>query len=386
MDGFKDNKNIICIDATSLDTIARKRGIGIYVYNLLKGIQERNSIEQNFTLLRFNKNSTDAMCQEWKMPLNHCPERLLWLASAVFLKPFLLTKDIQLFHSTHPYNVPISKYFKTIATVYDLIPLIFYDKYLKKKKINAKLSYKYQLRQLKKAYHLISISDQTKNDCVEYLGIDENRVSTVHLAVDQNIFKKVGDTQSLETVRNKFSLSKKYFLFVGGADYRKNLERLLIAYSTIAKMIDEDLVLVGHWYPVWIKTLNCKLEQLKIKKRVKFLSFVNEDELTCLYSMSTALLFPSLYEGFGLPVLEAFSCQTPVLCSNNSSLIEIAKDCAVLVDPYQEGDIAQGILKIAQNEKLCQELSVNGYKRSKDFSIEKMTKETIKVYNRVLLS
>jgi glycosyltransferase involved in cell wall biosynthesis len=377
-----DVKNI-CIDISPLDMDASKRGIGIYASLLLKGIQDSKKTEQSFSCLRFKKGTPAIRFPEWKLPLSHCPERLLWLASALSLKPFLISKGINIFHSTHPYNIPISKYYKTIATAYDLIPFIFYDKYLKHKKINAKLSYRYQLQQLKRVHHLIAISEQTKRDCVEYLGIDENRISTVYLAVDPNIFKKVEDAQSLENVRKKFSLSNKFFFFVGGADYRKNLRGLVNAYSMVAKGVEEDLVLVGHWYSDWIKSLNHELEQLKIQNRVKFLSFVQEDELNCLYSMSTALLFPSLYEGFGFPVLEAFSCQTPVLCSNNSSLIEIAKDCAVLVDPYQEDDIAQGIVKIAKDEKLREELSVKGYNRSKDYSIEKMTRETIEVYRNI---
>ncbi len=380
----RDPKTQICIDATSLDIDASKRGIGIYAYSLLKGIQESKVSGQDFAFLRFKKSTTRAPYPEWAIPLSRCPDRLLWLASAAFVKPFLLTKGIRLFHSTHPNNMLISKHFKTIATAYDLIPLLFYDLYLKDKFFNAKLSYKYYLNNLKKADHIIAISEQTRQDCMQHLGINEDRITTIHLGIDKDSFQRIQNEELLERVKEKHFLPSKYFLYVGGADFRKNVIRLVNAFGKIASSVEEDLVLVGQWYPQWISTLHHQLQSLGIRQRVHFLSFVETQDLACLYTLTTALLFPSLYEGFGLPVLEAFSCQTPVLCSNNSSLKEIADGCAVLVDPYQEDDIAQGIVKIAQDEKLRQELSVKGYDRSIEFSIDKMTKETIEVYNKVL--
>jgi len=375
------NKSKISIDASSLDTDVRKRGIGLYVFNLINQIKLSNYDTSDYCLLR-SKN--DEKIETIIYPLQNLPERILWFSNAIVLKMLLERNNISLFHSTHPYNLPISRKFNTIATVYDLIPLIFYNDYLKNKFVNAKLSYRYYLNNLKKADHLIAISERTKQDCIEYLGISENRITTIHLGIDTNIFQYIEDEELLENIKKKHSLPSKFFLYVGGADFRKNVIRLVNAFGKIANSVEENLVLVGQWYPAWISNLQNQLQSLGIQQRVHFLSFVETEDLVCLYTLTTALLFPSLYEGFGLPVLEAFSCQTPVLCSNNSSLIEIAKDCAVLVDPYQEDDISRGILKIAQDEKLRNELSIKGYNRSKEFSIEKMAKETLEVYHNVL--
>lgn len=375
------NKSKIAIDASSLDTDVRKRGIGLYVFNLINQIKLSNYNNSDYCLLR-SKN--DEKIETIIYPLQNLPERILWFSNAIVLKMLLERNNISLFHSTHPYNLPISRKFNTIATVYDLIPLIFYNDYLKNKFVNAKLSYRYYLNNLKKTDHLIAISERTKQDCIEYLGISENRITTIHLGIDTNIFKYIEDEELLENIKKKHSLPSKFFLYVGGADFRKNVIRLVNAFGKIANSVEENLVLVGQWYPAWISNLQNQLQSLGIQQKVHFLSFVETEDLACLYTLTTALLFPSLYEGFGLPVLEAFSCQTPVLCSNNSSLIEIAKDCAILVDPYQVDDIAQGILKIAQDEKLRNELSIKGYNRSKEFSIEKMVKETLEVYHNVL--
>jgi len=375
------NKSKISIDASSLDTDVRKRGIGLYVFNLINQIKLSNYDTSDYCLLR-SKN--DEKIETIIYPLQNLPERILWFSNAIVLKMLLERNNISLFHSTHPYNLPISRKFNTIATVYDLIPLIFYNDYLKNKFVNAKLSYRYYLNNLKKADHLIAISERTKQDCIEYLGISENRITTIHLGIDTNIFQYIEDEELLENIKKKHSLPSKFFLYVGGADFRKNVIRLVNAFGKIANSVEENLVLVVQWYPAWISNLQNQLQSLGIQQRVHFLSFVETEDLVCLYTLTTALLFPSLYEGFGLPVLEAFSCQTPVLCSNNSSLIEIAKDCAVLVDPYQEDDISRGILKIAQDEKLRNELSIKGYNRSKEFSIEKMAKETLEVYHNVL--
>jgi glycosyltransferase involved in cell wall biosynthesis len=376
---------MICIDGTSLDNSIRKRGIGIYVEALLQGIERSKIDKGNVSILRYdNKCINSNLINIWKLPIGKIPERALWLTSALILRPYLSLKNTKLFHSTHPYNLPISRRFKTIATIHDLIPSVYRKEYLDISPFDEKLSYLYRLRQYRKVDYIIAISEQTKQDCLEYLKVHDDRITVIHHGIDTNQYQHIQDEESLERTRKIYSLPPKFLLYVGGADYRKNIMRLVNAFGKIANFVEEELIMVGEWYPEWVSTLQNQLQALGIQNKVHFLSFVETQDLACLYTLTTALLFPSLYEGFGLPVLEAFSCRTPVLCSNNSSLKEIANGCAIMVDPYQEDDIAQGILKITQDEKLRQELSVKGYKRSKDFSIEKMTQETLAVYDKVL--
>ena len=147
----------------------------------------------------------------------------------------------------------ISKHFKVIATAYDLIPLLFYDLYLKDKFFNAKLSYKYYLNNLKKADHIIAISEQTRQDCMQHLGINEDRITTIHLGIDKDSFQRIQNEELLERVKEKHFLPSKYFLYVGGADFRKNVIRLVNAFGKIASSVEEDLVLVGKWYLEWIR-------------------------------------------------------------------------------------------------------------------------------------
>ena len=169
-------------------------------------------------------------------------------------------------------------------------------------------------------------------------------------------------------------------MYVGGADFRKNLKTLVNAYGSIADQAEEDLVLVGSWNSQWVESMRTQLQKLRLASRVRFLSFVPSSELPALYNLATALVFPSLYEGFGLPVLESFSCGTPVLCSNTSSLYEIANGSALLVDPLNVQEIADGMNRLASDHRLCAQLKVSGMAKAREFSIKRMSQKTLEVY------
>jgi glycosyltransferase involved in cell wall biosynthesis len=374
------NTRRLCIDATSLDMNASKRGIGFYVKTLLDGLGVGTQFWQNACTLRFWPAAELERDETITLPIGKLPERIFWLASAAMLGRTLQNRGVEIFHSTHPYHTPISRKFKTVATVYDLIPLIYYNDYLKSKRANAKLSYNYYLHQLKRADHLIAISDQTKNDCTKYLGIPPDRITSIHLAIDSNLFRPLSKDQGLAEIQTRHGLPKKFFLYVGGADFRKNLKTLVNAYGSIADQAEEDLVLVGSWNSQWVESMRTQLQKLRLASRVRFLSFVPSSELPALYNLATALVFPSLYEGFGLPVLESFSCGTPVLCSNTSSLYEIANGSALLVDPLNVQEIADGMNRLASDHRLCAQLKVSGMAKAREFSIKRMSQKTLEVY------
>jgi glycosyltransferase involved in cell wall biosynthesis len=362
--------NNFLFDATPLDMDTSKRGIGSYVFTLLNYLEKGNS---NFVSLRFRKSNL-LSSRELVFPLGNLSERYLWAANASYLPRFVRKNKIDLFHSTHPYTTIYSKKYKTVATVHDLIPLIFYKEILGEKWYNAKLSYQYYLNNLKKVSHIIAVSHTTKDDCIKLLGINEDKITVVYEAVDNNRFFKISDSERLNKVIAKYVLPDKFFLYVGGLDFRKNYERMLNAFINISEKIPEHLVMVGAW--------GTNINLLKHNK-VHYLNFVSVEDLVSLYSLATGLIFPSLYEGFGIPVLEAFNCECAVLCSNNSSLAEIAGNAALLVDPYSVGDIARGIERLSCDQSFRKELVESGLIRAKCFSLEKMYKETFDVYDWV---
>jgi len=349
----------------------KKRGIGFYVYSLMSYLERGNC--GDFTSLRYKK-SDHPFGEELVIPLGGVSERYLWAANALLLPQFLKKNKVDLFHSTHPYTSIYSKKYKTVATVHDLIPLIFYKEVLERKWVNAKLSYHYYLNNLKKLDHLISISDTTKNDCVRLLGINDKKITTVHIGVDNKVFKRINNIETLENVKKKYRLPESFFLYVGGLDFRKNYERMFNAFINISEKITEHLVMVGAW--------GTNINLLKHSK-VHYLNFVSVEDLVSLYSLATALIFPSLYEGFGIPVIEAFNCECAVLCSSNSSLGEIAGDAALLVDPYSIADISAGIEKLSSDENLRNELVVRGKARAENFTLEKMGRNTLAVYEKI---
>lgn len=369
---------MICIDGTSLDSAASKRGIGSYVKHLIDYFA--TDLDAETMILRNDKRAKDK--NSIILPLLKVPERAHWLTNAILLPKLLSKNKVHFFHSTHPYTVTRSKKYITVATVYDIIPLIFYEEYLQKKGINANKSYSYYLNSLQFADHIIAISEQTKNDLISYLNIPAEKITVIHLAVDTSVFSYHADRKVFDNLYTKHNLPQKYFLYVGGADFRKNVTGLIKAYSLVADKVQEDLVLVGSWYDIWLQNFNVELEKLNIKHRVKFLSYISNDDICGVYSLATALLFPSLYEGFGFPVLEAFISGTPVLCSNNSSLIEIAEGCAYTVNPASVEEIANGIVLLASDASYRKQLTEKGLKKAQEFSIEKMCRETLNVYKK----
>jgi alpha-1,3-rhamnosyl/mannosyltransferase len=317
------------------------------------------------------------------LPVAQIQERFRWLWSALFLKRHLDKHPVALFHSTNPINIPRSRHFRTIATVYDLIPTLYYDEYLKGKP-NTRASYLCGISRLKHVDHLIAISQQTKADCVRLLKIPEEKISVIPLGIDQTVFTRVTDPRRLADVRSRCGLPDRFFLYVGGMDPRKNLAQLVDAYAAIAPTIRDSLVLVGPWSSADTAQLTAIAERSRIGHRLHILSNVPVDDLVTLYSMATSLLFPSLYEGFGLPVVEAYSCRTAVLCSKTSSLAEIGEGAALLVDPESREEISRGIRALSTDENLRRTLEASGFARSGEYSVTTMAERTLNLYESVL--
>ncbi len=214
----------------------------------------------------------------------------------------------------------------------------------------------------KLATHIIAVSKSTKQDLVNQLGADENKISVIYEGVDQNHFDLANksDKETLLRIQQEYRLKSQYFIFVSTIQPRKNLIRLIQGFSKIANEVDHDLLIIGKrgWMFEEIYALPKKLG---LENRVRFLDYVKYQDLPYLYALAEALVYPSLYEGFGLPILEAYSMGTKVLTSNISSMPEVGGDFAVYVDPYSVDDIASGLKDVIQQkldlDKLKQHLT-----------------------------
>ena len=230
-------------------------------------------------------------------------------------------------------------------------------------------------------------SYSTMTDLIAQFRVDKEKLAVVHLGVDTSFFQPSNDYSQ---VLNKYGLRNKFLLYVGDDAARKNLMTLVRAYVSIFHEISDDLVLIGpiskNKILTYINLSNIPLQLKKeVHKRIILLGYVPYDDLPRIYGAATALILPSLYEGFGLPPLEAMACNSPVVLSDNSSLREVAGDAGLYIDnPLDCEEISRNIVEIANNESLREHLRCRGYRQARRFSWETTVQKTIDAYNSIL--
>ncbi len=260
-----------------------------------------------------------------------------------------------------------------IVTVHDLIRFYFH---FDPEKIIERILLRCDIRGVKRASHIIAISRNTKDDLIEYMGIPEDKISVVYNGIDRNIFKP----------RDTKLLDEPYILYVGSERPRKNLGRLFEAFAGLRKeFADLKLVKVGAEGRSG-KYRSDTMEQLitlGVAEDVIFVDYVSDEDLACYYSSAMLLAYPSLYEGFGLPPLEAMSCGCPVVASNASSLPEVVGEAGIMVDPHDVDGLAQAMKRVLTDSKLRDDMVRKGLEQSKRFSWEKAAEQTLEVYKKV---
>ena len=235
-------------------------------------------------------------------------------------------------------------------------------------------------KNLQRATRVITDSAYTKNEAVEFLGIPAERITPVHLGVDHAAFRPF-PRDALDICRRELSLPERFVLFVGAREPRKNLDRLLHAYAELPGSVQRDfsLVLVGP--QGWGKN---ELTEKKLKKGVMVFPYLDVRKLAMTYNLASAFVYPSLYEGFGLPPLEAMACGCPVIVSNVASIPEVCGDASYYVDPADVHSIAEGLHKVLADERLRRSLIEKGLNRARLFTWEKTARETLEVFNDVI--
>jgi glycosyltransferase involved in cell wall biosynthesis len=241
-------------------------------------------------------------------------------------------------------------------------------------------------RALGEASRVIAVSQCTKRDLMEIYGVPENRIEVIPHGVNREVFRPPAP-QDVGTVRRRLGLAGPYLLYLGGIEPRKNLPRLVSAFAGLPATIRPTLVIAGggvEWNPEGPAVLRSALRNIPEQARSKVIltGYLAERDKVALLGGADALVYPSRYEGFGLPVLEAMACGTPVLTSNVSALPEIAGDAAVLVDPENVRAIAEGIERLVTDEELRERLRVRGLARAAAFSWEETARMTAAALHR----
>jgi len=250
----------------------------------------------------------------------------------------------------------------------------------------ASWEYWRRLRELQGAERVIAISQNTKRDLVRYAGVEAARVEVIYCGVDRRVFHPRDERKCLPVLR-RYGLRQPYALYVGSLFANKNIDRLLLAFREVrGKVPGLRLVLTGlisRFYKQEYVKMRLRLEQLGIADGVDLLGFVPEEDLAAIYCGAQFLVHPSLYEGFGLTVLEAMACGVPVVCSDRGSLPEVGGEAVVYVEAEDVGSIASGMLRLCEDEELRRMCRMRGLERAGLFSWGEMARRTLRVYQEV---
>ncbi len=286
-----------------------------------------------------------------------------------------------LLHEPHYVLPPLTRC-KTVVTIHDCIHLRF-PEYLPGR---AAFAYAHGMIRLaaRKADRVLTVSDASKRDILHYTGVAPEKVVVVPNGLDAR-FAAVPDADAIDRVRQRFQLDHPFVLYVGNVKPHKNLERLIAAFAAMRADGPDGLKLVvigdeTSKHPV----LRQAVHRHRLDKHVRFLGFQPAATLVVFYRLARAFAFPSLYEGFGLPPLEAMANETPVVTSNVSSLPEVAGDAALLVDPYDVASIADGLRRAVTDDALRETLIARGRVRAREFSWARAAADTLAVYRQVM--
>ncbi len=364
---------LIGIDGNEAN-VGKRVGIGEYACELLWQFYKISSADYRI-FLKTNPRSLPEERSGWKYQL--IQPKKLW--TQIGLPFYLYThrpKPDVFFSPTHyaPRFCPSPVVIAIMDLSYFHFPEMF------------KKSDLYQLKHwttysIKKATRVLAISQATKNDIIKHYHLNPGKIVVTYPGLKAPGKGDSNSDSDMETTRKKYGISNEYLLFVGTIQPRKNIARLIQAFSMLQSK-NIDLVLVGKKGWLYEEILEAP-KKFEVEDRVKFLDFVPDADLPILYRGALCFILPSLYEGFGLPVLEAMANDCPVITSNVSSLPEVAGDAAILVDPESIESIKEGIERLLNDKKLREELIEKGRQQVKKFSWEKCARETLAVLEEV---
>lgn len=365
----------IAIDARKLHDF----GIGTYVQNLLRQLARLDG-EHDYVVfcVKADESSLADLGPRFRIVVdNSLPYSVLEQLS---IPARLAQERVDLFHSPH-YVLPPLVPCKSVVTIHDCIHLMF-PQYLP-----SRLAYGYAKTFMWWAAHrsarVLTVSDASKRDILRYFDIPADKVTVIHNGLDGRMGVPPPEAD-VHRVRERFQLQEQFILYAGNVKPHKNVERLIDAFHLLHSNGFEHLklLIVGNDISKYA-TLRRAIHAHNLHKYVRFLGFVPDTTLAILYRLASVFVFPSLYEGFGFPPLEAMASGTPVVTSNISSLPEVVGSAAVLVDPYDARSIADGIRSVLTDERLRQDLHAKGLEQVRKYSWETAARETLAIYDQV---
>lgn len=348
-----------------------RTGIGRYIRNLVQALPNSAAEDAELILLQSHREretivqAPSVRSRRIATPAHHRWERRL-LAAEIALK------RIDVLHSPD-HVAPKRLGWTSVVTVHDLSFLAHPEAH----SAESLLYYANVFRTLQDAAKVIAVSEFTRHEILDRISINPERVTTIYEAVDPAYFPR--SKSDCDRVRSRLEVPDSYIVVVGTIEARKNLERLLAAYALLPREDRPHLVFAGGSGYHYDRVLEA-VQTHRLEDQVRFLGFVNDDDLPMLYTEAECLLYPSRYEGFGLPILEAMACGCPVITSDHGSMAEVAGSAAILVDPNSTEAIADGIVSLLNDSALRNRMVANGHARVKEFSWHSAAEQTLAVY------
>lgn len=368
--------------------VHKRRGIGKYTLRLIRQLAEMDN--RNEYIMYIDREDAENVLPKqnnFKAKKILPPNYLVW---EQVLLPRQAKKDrVQILHCTgNTAPTYLDKKIKLILTILDVMYLKDYSELPQSSSVYQRLGRAYRKiivpRAIKNVSKVITISNFSKNDIMKHFSaLKEDMITVVYLAADET-FGVFDKNDASAKVRDKLGIIGSYILTLGAVDPRKNTELVIKIFREFKdeNKIREKLVIVG--IPNWKKTkFYSMVQESPYKKDIIFTDFIAEEDLVLLYNCATVFLYPSLYEGFGLPTLEAMACGVPVITSSSGAISEMVSDAALLVNTHSGDEIKHALVTLLGSDELRQDLVKKGFERVKNFSWRKMAENTLRVYESV---
>jgi glycosyltransferase involved in cell wall biosynthesis len=369
----------IGIDARKLQDF----GIGTYIRNLVRALAAiaPDDFQARYVLLvrAEDREQLADLPPNFELTVESAP--VYSARELVTLSWQLWRQRLDLYHATH-YVLPLAAPPRVVVTIHDIIHLL-YPEFLPNR-----LAFFYARRMIQRSLtrgeRIIAVSQNTRSDLMETFGVDGKKIEVIYNGVE-DVFRRRLPEEEIERWLHSLGISRPYLLFVGNPKPHKNLDTVVQAYARARQMapFDAPLICVGNRSGSEFK-IRQRAEQLGIGNQVRLLGHVAQEALPAIYQGATLFLYPTLYEGFGLPVVEAMASGTAVITSNTSALKEVAQSYALLVDPLDIPAMAKAIAQCMAEPEHRAALARLGLRRAQDFSWEKTARRTLGVYRAVL--
>lgn len=369
------NLMLISVDARGASWYAGT-GIGTYTSQIVKHILDTDSENNYYIFWSGREYEYLNSYKNAKISISSRKHHRFW--EQYYIPDILKNKGIDLYHvPQNGIGLPQVKNCLYVATIHDLIPYVMPET----------VGRGYLTKFISQMPHIVSmidrvitVSEWSKRDIMRIFDIPEDKIAVTYLAADSQ-FIPMDKELSESFIRERYGLEKDIILYLGGFSPRKNVKSILVAYSMIYKNLSKDykVVIIGsskdeHQF------LNKLAQSLEIGDKVYFTGYVPYEHLPYFYNASDLFVYPSLYEGFGLPILEAMCCGTPVITSNVSSIPEVAGDSALLINPFDTEELAKAMSKVLEDINVKADLISRGFERSANFNWRKTASDTLKIY------